>query len=130
MKTYPVVIGIVIFNENILLLKRVPNSMIAPNKWQVVSGFIPEFEAVEDTILREVKEETGLDGEIIKQGPLNITEADNRKWINIPFLIKVTSDKVIISDEHSEFVWIKPIDYEKYDCINGVKLDLEVFGLI
>jgi NADH pyrophosphatase NudC (nudix superfamily) len=36
-----------------------------PGMWSVVSGFIPRGEAAEVTALREVKEETNLDAEIV-----------------------------------------------------------------
>lgn len=36
-----------------------------PGRWSVVSGFIPQGERAEDAALREVKEETGLDAEIV-----------------------------------------------------------------
>lgn len=37
-----------------------------PGRWSVVSGFIPKGERAEDAALREVKEETGLDTEIVR----------------------------------------------------------------
>jgi argininosuccinate lyase len=37
-----------------------------PGRWSVVSGFIPRGERAEDAALREVKEETGLDVEIVR----------------------------------------------------------------
>src|SRR5579885_3680727 len=37
-----------------------------PGRWSVVSGFIPRGERAEDTAVREVKEETGLDVELVR----------------------------------------------------------------
>jgi NAD+ diphosphatase len=37
-----------------------------PGRWSVVSGFIPRGERAEDAAVREVKEETGLDVEIVR----------------------------------------------------------------
>src|SRR5262245_11795316 len=37
-----------------------------PGRWSVVSGFIPRGERAEETAVREVKEETGLDVEIVR----------------------------------------------------------------
>jgi NAD+ diphosphatase len=37
-----------------------------PGRWSVVSGFVPRGERAEDTAVREVKEETGLDVEIVR----------------------------------------------------------------
>jgi NADH pyrophosphatase NudC (nudix superfamily) len=37
-----------------------------PGRWSVVSGFIPRGERAEDAALREVREETGLEAEIVR----------------------------------------------------------------
>lgn len=37
-----------------------------PGRWSVVSGFIPRGERAEEAALREVKEETGLDAELVR----------------------------------------------------------------
>lgn len=66
MKTYAIITGVIKFGEKILLLKRNPERHFSPNKWQPVSGFIGEKEPAEDAVLREVKEETGLCGKIVK----------------------------------------------------------------
>lgn len=63
-KTYACVIGVVKFDDKVLLLKRASNRHTSPNKWQPPSGYIGEREAAEDAVLREVKEETGLNGKI------------------------------------------------------------------
>lgn len=131
MKTYATVISIVKFGEKILLLKRNPNRHSSPNKWQPVSGFIGEREAGEDAVLREVKEETGLDGKIVKVGKV-FEVADNwGRWIILPFLISVDSDKVKIDlEEHSECKWVKSREITKFDCVAGIKEDLESVGLL
>lgn len=37
-----------------------------PGLWSVVAGYIPKGERAEDAALREIKEETGLDAEIVE----------------------------------------------------------------
>ena len=131
MKTYATVIGIVKFGEKILLLKRNPDRHSSPNKWQPNSGFIGEREPAEDAVLREIKEETGLDGKIIKAGKVFEVTDNWGRWIILPFLVSVDSDKVKIDlKEHSEYKWIKPEEVAKFDCVAGVKEDLRSVGLI
>lgn len=131
MKTYATVIGVVKFGEKILLLKRNPDRHSSPNKWQPVSGFIAEREAAEDAVLREVKEETGLDGKIVKAGKVFEVTDDWGRWGILAFLISVNSDKVKIDlKEHSEYKWIKPKEITKFDCVAGIKEDLQSVGLL
>ncbi len=131
MKTYATVIGIVKFGENILLLKRNPNRRSSPNKWQPVSGFIKEAEPAEDAVMREVKEETGLDGKIVKAGKVFEVKDDWGRWIIMTFLISVDSDEVKIDlKEHSEFRWIKSKEVVEFNCVAGIKKDLRSVGLL
>jgi len=64
MKTYPIAIGIVKLKDKILILKRSKTRRCSPNLWEFASGFIKEGESAEETILREVKEETSLKGKL------------------------------------------------------------------
>jgi dihydroneopterin triphosphate diphosphatase len=94
-----------------LLLKRSPFQYY-PNIWQMVSGKVKPEEKAFETSLREIKEETGLT-------PLNqwvaphinsFYTAENDSITLVPvFAAKVKNDdKVLISNEHSEFGWFTP----------------------
>ena len=131
MKTYATVIGVVKFDEKILLLKRNQNRSSSPNKWQFVSGFIKERESAEDAVKREIREETGLDGRIVNKGKVfEVTDTWGR-WIIIPFLISVDSDKIKIDlKEHSEYKWITPEEIVNFDCVAGINEDLKSVDLL
>lgn len=131
MKTYAIVIGVVKFRDKVLFLKRTPTRSSNPNKWQPVSGYLGEKEDAAEAVLREVKEETGLDGKITKAGKVFEVIDDYGRWISIPFLVAVDSDKVKIDpEEHSEHKWIKPEEFSKLDYIPGAKKDLESVELL
>lgn len=131
METYATVIGVVQFKNKILLLKRTGNRHSSPNKWQPVSGFIGERESAEDCVLREVKEETGLDGKILKSGRVFEIKDEWGRWIILPFLVTVDSDKIKIDpEEHSEYKWIKPEEISEFDCVAGARKDLEFLDLL
>lgn len=131
MPTYATVIGIVQFKDKILLLKRNPDRRSSPNLWQPVSGFIGEGETGEDAVLREVEEESGLKGGIVKAGKVFEVTDDWGRWIILTFLISVDSSEVKIDPkEHSEYKWIEPKEIDNFDCVKGVGEDLEVVGLL
>ena len=132
MATYVAVIGVVKLNDDdrILLLKRNARRRTSPNKWQTPSGFLNEGESAEEAALREVKEETSLDGTILKAGRAFEVLDEWARWVIIPFLISVKSDKVIIdTKEHSEFRWIKVDEVSSFECVKGIEEDLKSLGL-
>ena len=132
MKTYFVVTGIVKFKDKILILKKSKDDWNYPNKWSFCSGYVKEFESAEDTVLREIKEETGLNARITSKGKL-LEVRDNKKgkiWVIVTFLCSVKSQKVKICHENQEFRWIDYKDLSKYDTVPGLKKDLKVLGLL
>ena len=131
MKSYITVVGVVQHKDKILLLRRTMDRKVYPGLWQPVTGAIKNHEAVEDAVLREVKEETCLDGEIIKAGEIFEMKAIGDRNIILTFLVKVNSTKVTIDPkEHIDFRWVLPIDYDAVKCHNGVKEDLLSLGLL
>jgi 8-oxo-dGTP diphosphatase len=131
MPTYVTVIGIVkLYDDRILLLKRNAKRRTSPNKWQTPSGFMKEGESAEEAVLREVKEETSLEGTITKCGNAFEIIDEWARWIIIPFLISVKSDKVKIDAmEHSEFRWIMADEITNFECVKGIEDDLRAVGL-
>lgn len=108
MKTYFAVTSVVMSNDKILILKKSPEEWNYPNKWSFCSGYAKEFEAAENTALREIKEETGLKGKILRKGKIfEIKDIKNRKtWVVAPFLCEVKSRNVKLDHENVEYRWI------------------------
>ena len=130
--TYVAVVGVVVkLDDNcILLLKRNAQRRTSPNKWQTPSGFINEGESAEEAVLREVKEETSLEGTIKKSGKAFEVVDEWARWIIVPFLISVVSDKVVIdTKEHLEFRWVKLDEVSSFECVKGIDEDLKAVGL-
>ena len=131
MATFVAVIGIVkLDDDRILLLKRNARRRTSPNKWQTPSGFMNEGESAEEAVLREVKEETSLDGTIMKSGSAFEVVDKWARWVIVPFLISAKSDKVVIdTSEHSEFRWVNVDEVSSFECVEGINEDLRAVGL-
>jgi len=105
MKSFVIVVGVVKFEEKFLLVKRNPEQKHNPNEWEFVSGKIESGELAEEAIIREVVEETGLEGEIIKSGEVLEWIEEGIRWIVVPYLINVLEHNVTLSKEHTEYEW-------------------------
>lgn len=132
MKTYFVVTDIVKNKDRVLVLKKSPKDYNYPSKWSFCSGYVKEFESAEDTVLREIKEETGLKAKIAKKGKLFQKNDKNKgkHWVIMPFLCKANSKNVKLDHENVEFRWINQKDINKYETVPGLKKDLKVLGLL
>lgn len=79
------VTGILIENEKILLVKQKVNDK---RNWSLPGGKLEQGETIEQGIIREMKEETGLDVEIIRLLYLCDVSASNNTLLHISFLLK------------------------------------------
>jgi len=132
MKTYFAVTGVVRHKNKILILKKSPDDWNFPSKWSFCSGYVKEFEAAEDTALREIKEETGIKAKLVKKGRLfqASSHKNEKSWIVMPFLCEASSNKVKLDHENTEFRWIDYKDIKNYDTVPGLEKDLKVLGLV
>ena len=89
----------------ILLLRRSETADYLPGIWEDMGGRIKQFEEPEEALRREVREETGLEIEILK--PLAVfhdyrgERTPENEWIGITYWCKARLDHITISDEHS-----------------------------
>ena len=131
MKTYFAVTSVVMHKGKVLILKKSPKDWNYPNKWSFCSGYAKEFEAAEDTSIREIKEETGLNGRILKKGKIfEIKDIKSGKtWVVAPFLCGVKLRNVKLDHENVEYRWISRNELKKYHTVPGLQKDLKVLGL-
>ncbi len=108
--------GAISKNGKILLLKRRETKKFLPGYYDIPGGKVEPGEDPNHALIREVKEETGLDTEIVK--PYNvwsdILEYNNGKElvkeciIEIDFILKIKKARAIklSLEEHSEYIWV------------------------
>lgn len=91
-----------------LIIKRSATEFIRPNTWDIPGGSAHYGELHKDTLIREVKEESGLSVENIQEINV-ITSYDSKKpmyFIIIGSVCTATSDNVTLSSEHGEYKWV------------------------
>lgn len=94
--------------------------LVKTHKWggrySIVGGKVRRNEGLNDALLREIKEETGLRGEI---GPHIVTfdqikeSGYYKSWVQHIFvdnIVRVKSKKVVLNEEAQDYVWARPAD--------------------
>lgn len=116
----------IICDGEILLLREssIYKDSVHTGKLDVPGGRVEVGQKFDESLLREVKEETGLDVEIGKSFFVNesypIVRGENWQIIRIFFECHSKSKDVRLSDDHSEFIWIKPEEYTQYNVIENL----------
>ena len=102
----------------VLILKRSPKLITkeVPWKWDLPGGHVEKDEALEDALDREVWEETSLD-----LGKATKIYTDDKV---IFYAAYEWEGKISLSQEHSDFKWIKPENITNYNI--GDKYSLAI----
>jgi len=99
----------------VLVMKR--NNQPAKGLYWFPGGRIKRGQSLEEALKEKIKEETGLEWsevELIKVASVDSVFFKTRHTININFLLKKkTSSEIKLNQEHSDFKWIKPEDFDK-----------------
>ena len=109
----------------ILLHRRTDNEL-----WSIPGGAMEVGESIAETVVREVKEETGLDVEPervvgIYSNPRHVVEyADGevRQQFSICFACRLVGGQVAVSDESSEVGFFTPTEIEAMPVHESIRL--------
>ncbi len=94
-----------------------------PGRYDVIGGRVIPGQKFDDSLIREVREETGLEVTIGK--PFHVSEwrpvvkGDNWQIIGIFFQCTAGTDDVSLSKDHDEYLWISPKEYTNYPLTDG-----------
>lgn len=115
----------------ILLMQRASTADYAPGLWEDLTGRMKQFEEPEDALRREVREETGLEIEVVK--PIKVFHlyrgertAEN-ELVGIVFWCTTQSDRVTLSHEHQDYRWVQPREALEIVRDPGIRYDIEAF---
>lgn len=102
-------------NGKILLLRRCSEAEFAPNIWDDVGGRMRDLELPEETLKREIFEETGIEKlEILK--PIDVShyyrgeKKPENQMVVITYWCKTPSMDIKLSPEHDKYKWVSPED--------------------
>lgn len=99
-------------DKHILFVKRSDTDDFLPGYWEFPGGGIDYGETAEKAVIREIKEECGIEIKVIKPIAIGDYFYNEDQVIEICYLCKAESLEIELSSEHSEFKWLKFEDTE------------------
>jgi 8-oxo-dGTP diphosphatase len=129
-RSYPaqplVGIGAVIVCDGTILLEKRKGEP-GRGKWTIPGGLVELGESAEQTVIREVKEETNLEVEKPKLIDVvnNITTDEDGKikyhFVIVDYFVKLRSGELQAADDAAELRWVTFGEVEKYDLTRSFR---------
>ncbi|HCC84743.1 MAG TPA: hypothetical protein DEP87_03610 [Candidatus Pacebacteria bacterium] len=126
-------VGMVVENSSsgkILIQRRATEFQLG--EWEIPYGRIDQFEELTEAISRELMEETAL----TQVTPMRLL----RVWhfyrgeksaatdlYGLTFHCQTSQTEIRLSDEHSDYRWVTPIEAMKLITLPGIRADVEIF---
>jgi len=95
-----------------LMLKRAGTCAHFAGEWETPGGKVSLGESFDVALLREVKEESGLD--IVLEAAAGVTEfeIERLRVVLLHMRARAVSTSVTLSDEHTEYAWLRPDEFD------------------
>ncbi|MEI6292754.1 MAG: NUDIX domain-containing protein [Methanomicrobiales archaeon] len=94
-------------NGRVLVLKRSDDSSSNPGKWELPGGKPNKGESFEESLRREVLEETGFSIDIRQSAGTADQLVSGYHVVHVVMVASIRSGGLAISDEHSAFQWVE-----------------------
>jgi 8-oxo-dGTP diphosphatase len=101
------VVGAVVQHDGKVLLLQRPEDDFMGGIFELPSGKVEAGEALDAALMREVKEESGLDVAVIRDylGSFDYTSGSGKKSRQFNFAVDVTSPEPVELQEHDAYTW-------------------------
>ena len=123
-------IGAIIMHDGKILLEKRKNDP-GKGKWSVPGGVVELGENVIQTVIREVKEETGLD--VAEPEHIDVVDQITRDeggrikyhFVIIDYLVKLKGGMLKAASDADELEWVSLSEVEKYDLTGAFRAFFE-----
>lgn len=106
--------GVLMYQGKFLILKKVKPSKDHLGYWELPGGGMEYDETAEEAMLREALEETGLQVKITGLVSTFHVVRPNKQIVGITFLCECPNDHVVISKEHTEYLFVTEEEAKAY----------------
>lgn len=115
----------------VLLVQRGPTAPTFPNCWGVITGFMDPGESPAEAALREITEELGVTGELVRDGEpftVDIGPFIVRAW---PFLCRIDpAAPITLQAENQRWAWVPLDEVFARPTIAQLDQDFRALGLL
>lgn len=128
-----VVLHAIVEKDGQILLEKRTGKLLESGKWALPGGFLDRFETAADGVLRELREETGWQGEVISLFRINTNPnrpKEDRQNVALEFLMKPIKQVGKPDHESSDIQWVSldklpPTEEIAFDHEETIKLFLK-----
>lgn len=98
-----------------LFIKRSSNSKHCPGQWEIPGGKVDPTEGIDQALVREIQEETGL--KVFDARVLSVDQSDDEptKYLFVILEAQAAATHVTLSPEHEQHIWATPTEAVKLD---------------
>ena len=124
--------GLIRYKDKFLLLREGADDGTTIGKYQIPGGMVEPGEDFMNALVREVREETGLRVRPIVPVMVDswqpTIEGVPYQIFGVFYLCEADSDRVKLSHEHDDYVWVSVNEASKYDTVPQVAKLLERYN--
>lgn len=110
--------AIIAKDGKVFIARRAAHKMVYPGLFELIGGHVEKGETFEAAVVREVKEEVGIDVEIITIVDAFTYFVDNEYKAEVMYLCRQKDpgkEPSLNPDDHSEGIWIGPDEIDKME---------------
>jgi 8-oxo-dGTP diphosphatase len=104
-----------------LLIRRSPANHNFVGKWEWPGGKVDAGEDFATAVVREAREETGLEVEITSLAGATSFEMPAAQIVLLCLEVRIVSGEIRLSDEHDDFTWVPLQEFSRHNLPEQVR---------
>lgn len=124
-----IVVGAILTKEKKILLLERPKDDFMGGIFELPSGNLEKGEHLSEGLIREIKEETGLEVNTIIRyiNSFDYLSGSGKKVRQFNFLVELKNYEPVVLTEHDSFTWVAPENANKFNITEKVKEVINTF---